>query len=211
MNSSVGEAFQKLLELCDRLLGPDGCPWDREQTHQSLSRYLIEEAYEVVDEIDKLDNDPEAYELLCEELGDLLYQVVFHAALAQRDDRFEMSDVISSIHDKLVHRHPHVFGDSEARTSEDVMQNWEQLKGKKSQQEVPSSMPALLAAQRVARKVAADGTMDSAILSKHADAVVADPNQENLAALLGTIVQFAHANKLDAEAAMRAWIRQKNS
>ncbi|MSY29105.1 MAG: MazG family protein, partial [Actinobacteria bacterium] len=105
------------------------CPWDREQTHDSLIKHLIEETYEVVDAIEALDtNDPATDEALIEELGDLLYQVEFHATIAELQGRFSMADVARSIHDKLVRRHPHVFGDVVANSADDVVQTWDEVK-----------------------------------------------------------------------------------
>ncbi len=115
----------RLLEVMDRLRSPGGCPWDAEQTHQSLIKYLLEESYEFVDSVDE--NDREA---MREELGDILLQVYFHSRIAQEHptDPFSIEDVASGIADKLIRRHPHVFGDVEAKSSEEVKQNWEELK-----------------------------------------------------------------------------------
>jgi len=112
-----------LVEVMDRLLAPGGCPWDREQTHESLRPYVVEEAYEVVGAIDS--GDPAKLE---DELGDLLLQVVFHAALARREARFDVNDVIGTITAKLLRRHPHVFGESQAGTPEAVLRQWEDIK-----------------------------------------------------------------------------------
>lgn len=115
----------RLLEVMDRLRSPGGCPWDAEQTHQSLIKYLLEESYEFVDSVDE--NDREA---MREELGDILLQVYFHSRIAQEHptDPFSIEDVASGIADKLIRRHPHVFGDVEAKSPEEVKQNWEELK-----------------------------------------------------------------------------------
>lgn len=105
------------------------CPWDREQTHDSLIKYLLEETYEVVDALNALDeSDPSTDEALIEELGDLLYQVEFHATIAEQQGRFSMTDIVSAIHDKLVRRHPHVFGDVQARSADDVVSTWDSVK-----------------------------------------------------------------------------------
>ena len=131
------DAFGDLLALARRLRGPGGCPWDAEQTHHSLTRYLLEEAYEVVDAIEALpldapagahDVSPATWAALADELGDLLFQVVFHAVLAEEADAFTATDIAQGIHDKLVRRHPHVFGDVDAETAGDVVRNWEQIK-----------------------------------------------------------------------------------
>jgi uncharacterized protein YabN with tetrapyrrole methylase and pyrophosphatase domain len=118
-----GPAFAKLAAVMSRLRAPGGCPWDREQTHNTLRTYLIEEAYEVLDALDSHDDAKFA-----EELGDLLLQVLFHAQIAAEERRFSINDVIREIHDKMIRRHPHVFGNVHAKTSADVLRNWEQIK-----------------------------------------------------------------------------------
>jgi tetrapyrrole methylase family protein / MazG family protein len=120
---SAGEWFEKLAAVQARLRAPDGCPWDREQTHASLRTYLIEEAYEVLEALESGDDGKFA-----EEMGDLLLQVVFHSEIAREEGRFDVSDVIREVHDKMVRRHPHVFGEKRARDSAEVLKNWEQLK-----------------------------------------------------------------------------------
>src|SRR5690242_6165004 len=119
----AGKWFAKLVALQARLVAPNGCPWDREQTHQSIRKYLIEETYEVLDAMDS--GDPRKFS---SELGDLLLQVVFHANLAEASGRFTISDVIESVHDKMIRRHPHVFGNVKAATPAAVLKNWEQIK-----------------------------------------------------------------------------------
>jgi nucleoside triphosphate diphosphatase len=118
-----GPAFAKLAAVMARLRAPGGCPWDREQTHSTLRTYLIEEAYEVLDALDSRDDSKFA-----EELGDLLLQVLFHAQIAAETRRFSINDVIREIHDKMIRRHPHVFGNVKAKTSAQVLRNWEQIK-----------------------------------------------------------------------------------
>ena len=135
----------RLLEVMDRLRSPGGCPWDAEQSHQSLIKYLLEESYEFIDSVDE--NDREA---MREELGDILLQVYFHSRIAQEHptDPFSIEDVAAGIADKLIRRHPHVFGDVKAETSDEVLENWEKLKaaekGRKSATDgVALSQPAL--------------------------------------------------------------------
>jgi MazG family protein len=120
---SAGTWFAKLVALQKRLYGPGGCPWDREQTHESLRKYLIEETYETLDAMES--DDPRKF---TGELGDLLLQVVFHSVLAEEAGKFTVSDVIESIHSKMVRRHPHVFGNVDASDSAAVLKNWEQFK-----------------------------------------------------------------------------------
>jgi MazG family protein len=165
----VGNLFEDLVAVQARLRAPGGCPWDREQTHSTLRTYLIEEAYEVLDAIEQ-GSTPE----LAEELGDLLLQVLFHADLARETGAFDISDVITGIHDKMVRRHPHVFGNVKADTPDEVLKNWAQLKAKEKQvasrksessktpstsalDGVPRSLPALLEAYQMTRKAAQVG------------------------------------------------------
>ncbi len=133
---TTGEWFEKLAAVQARLRGPDGCPWDREQTHASLRTYLIEEAYEVLEALESGDDGKFA-----EEMGDLLLQIVFHSQIAKEEGRFEVSDVIREVHDKMVRRHPHVFGEKRAKDSAEVLKNWEQLK-KEERAAVAKKKPA---------------------------------------------------------------------
>ena len=151
--------FDRLVDLMARLRSPSGCPWDKAQTPQSLKPYLIEEVYEVLDAIDRND-DAE----IVEELGDLLLQIVFHAQIAREENRFTIDDIAAAIADKLVRRHPHVFGDAEADTPDQVLQNWEAIKaGEKSGKRaslldgVPRHLPALLRAYQLQKKAARVG------------------------------------------------------
>jgi len=177
------------------------CPWDREQTHQSLTRHLLEETYEVLEAIESL---PEGVHHLEEELGDLLFQIVFHAALAAEEGAFTLADVARGIHDKLVHRHPHVFGTVEAATAGEVMHNWEQIKqaekGRESRMDgIPGDLPSLLYAHKVQRKAASAGVEVEARgdASDAADA-------EAIGELLFGLVARARQIGVDPEAALRA-------
>src|SRR6266566_5162958 len=118
-----GQWFEKLVDVQARLRAANGCPWDREQTHQSLRTYLIEEAYEVLEALES-GNDAK----FAEEMGDLLLQIVFHSQIAREEGRFTVAEVIREIHDKMVRRHPHVFGETRAKDSAEVLRNWEQIK-----------------------------------------------------------------------------------
>ena len=158
---AAGAWFAKLVALQARLRGPNGCPWDREQTHASLRKYLIEEAYEVLDAMES--GDPAK---LSSELGDLLLQVIFHSILAEETGRFVISDVIESVHTKMIRRHPHVFGDVEAKTSRAVLKNWEEIKRQERAGEgapdsilanVPRSLPAVLEAYQLTRRASQAG------------------------------------------------------
>ncbi len=172
----IGALFEKLVALQAHLRSPRGCPWDREQTHQSLRTYLVEETYEVLEALDAGDDAK-----LAGELGDLLLQIVFHAELAKESGRFDMGEVIERIHSKMVRRHPHVFGEVKARTSAQVLKNWEQLKaeerrsagegrgprrkaeaGKKNGETslldgVPKTLPAVLEAYQLTRRASRVG------------------------------------------------------
>jgi MazG family protein len=165
--AGAGTEFAKLVGVMARLRAPGGCPWDREQTHATLRTYLIEEAYEVLDALESADDGKFA-----EELGDLLLQVLFHAQIAGEEGRFDISDVIGAIHDKMIRRHPHVFGDTSAKTSAEVLRNWEVIKkeerakaGKAAETKeaesfldgVPRALPALLEALQLTRKAARIG------------------------------------------------------
>jgi tetrapyrrole methylase family protein / MazG family protein len=151
--------FDDLVQLMTRLRGPDGCPWDRKQTLPDLKPYVIEEAYEVVDAIDRDDRGA-----LLEEVGDLLLEAVFIAEITREEASFDVYDSITAIHDKLVRRHPHVFGDVVAGDAEQVLVNWEKLKSEERKAEnksvlsgVPRSMPALLKASRLTEKASRVG------------------------------------------------------
>jgi MazG family protein len=152
-------SFDELVQLMTRLRGPNGCPWDRKQTLPDLKPFVIEEAYEVVDAIDQ--NDRAA---LLEEIGDLLLEAVFVAEVTREEGTFDIYDSITAIHDKLVRRHPHVFGEVEATDAEQVLVNWEKLKQTERKAEnksllsgVPRSLPALLKASRLTEKASRVG------------------------------------------------------
>ena len=200
------------------------CPWDREQTHHSLVRYLIEETYEVVDALEALDpDDPSTDEALIEELGDLLYQVEFHSTIAEQEGRFTIADVARTVHDKLVSRHPHVFGDVQADTAEAVTKNWEAIKRAEKPERVRTfdgvvrSGPALLYAQQLQKKAAkvgfdwpdANGPLDKIAeeTAELREAITAgDPEAVGLELgdLLFSVVNVARHLSLDAETALRA-------
>lgn len=166
---SAGEWFEKLVAIQKRLRDPGGCPWDIEQNHLTLRTYLIEEAYEVLDAIESGED-----EKFVEELGDLLLQVTFHSQIASEANRFNISDVIQSIHDKMIRRHPHVFGEVEAKNSEEVLRNWQKIKAQERNEKegaapegepkkvsaldgVPKSIPATLEGLQLTKKAARTG------------------------------------------------------
>ncbi|MEX2394234.1 MAG: nucleoside triphosphate pyrophosphohydrolase [Actinomycetota bacterium] len=151
MPRDPGDAFRELVAVMARLRAPDGCPWDREQTHESLARHLLEETYETLEAIDRGDLDN-----LREELGDLVLQVVFHSEIAEEEGAFAVADVLDDLRAKLVRRHPHVFGDVKAETAEDVYANWERNKrsekGAGVMDGIPRAMPALARAAKMHRR-----------------------------------------------------------
>ena len=146
--------FDDLVGVVQTLLAPGGCPWDREQTHSTLRKYLLEETYELIEAVEA--DDPKA---MTEELGDLLVHVLFHAEMAKAAGEFELGNIVHSAAAKMIGRHPHVFGDSEADTAEDVLQNWDQLKRKEKggirriADAVPKAMPALSYAAELQNRV----------------------------------------------------------
>lgn len=166
--SDTGQKFEKLVGIMARLRGPGGCPWDREQTYKDIATHTLEEVHETLDAIDRNDFDG-----LKEELGDLLLQIVFYAQIAKDDNKFTIDDVVDAISKKLIHRHPHVFGEKKVKGSKEVIERWEKLKlqeGKKSVLGgVPKALPALLKAYRLGEKasrVGFDWEDSEGILSK---------------------------------------------
>lgn len=211
-----GESLTKLVEIMQRLLGPGGCPWDQEQSLETLRPFVIEEAHEVVDAIDQ--GVPEA---LREELGDLLLQIVFQAELARNKGWFGPDDVVDAICEKLIRRHPHVFGDEKVSGSEEVLQQWEILKAKEKKGRgaldgVPASLPGLLKAVRVGEKASRFGydwkdvagvraKIDEEI--KELDEALAagdtKASEEELGDVLFAVASLARKTNLDPEAALR--------
>ena len=216
----VADHYVRFHELARTLR--ERCPWDREQTHKSLAPYLVEEAFELVDALDALDaDDPASDAHVIEELGDLLYHVEFHAAIAEQAGRFSIVDIVDGVHDKLVRRHPHVFGDVEAHDADTVEANWDDIKRDEKQRQsifdgVASSQPALAYAQQLQRKAGkvgfdwddVGGPLDKvdeelvevreAIESGDATAIA-----DELGDLLFATVNVARHNGVDAELALR--------
>jgi tetrapyrrole methylase family protein / MazG family protein len=224
-HSAVHE-LGRLLDLALTLRGPGGCPWDAEQTHHSLTRYLLEESYEVVEAVEALPadapddvrSDDPAYVALVDELGDLLYQVIFHAVLAAEAGAFDMADVARGIHDKLVRRHPHVFGDTAADTSDQVMANWEQIKKEEKGVEsivagITPGLPSLLYAHKLYRKAASvgldPGDVDTSLerIEAAVGAMRARDGEAEavLGELLAAAVALARPLGVDTESALRGW------
>jgi tetrapyrrole methylase family protein/MazG family protein len=220
---SVASELARLLALTERLRGPGGCPWDAAQTHHSLRRHVLEEAYEVAAAIDELPVDapagdipPGAYDALEDELGDLLFQVMIQSVLAAEAGAFTVADVARGVHAKLVRRHPHVFGDVRVSDASEVVTNWEQIKkGEKDDQSlvagVTAGLPALIAAQKLFRKGASIGLEPDMYL---ADAVqrLARADGPEVEALLGAVLAAAVAvgreHDIDSESALASWARR---
>lgn len=213
--------FEKLVEIMARLRSDQGCPWDRKQTHKSLRQHLLEEAYEVIETID-LGN----YGELKGELGDLLLQVVFHAQMASEENLFDIHDVIQAINEKLIRRHPHVFGDMGEITAEEQIVLWEQSKltkeGKRSAIDgVPKNLPALLRAYRMQGKAATVGFDWEDIgpvwekvheeideLKEAAEEQSPEKIEEELGDLLFSIVNLSRFLKSNPEDALRSTIEK---
>jgi tetrapyrrole methylase family protein / MazG family protein len=226
--ASAATELTRLLALARRLRRPGGCPWDAEQTHHSLARYLLEEAYEVVEVLELLPPDAPAgaagdpeYVALVDELGDLLYQIVFHVILAEEAGAFSMAEVARGIHDKLVRRHPHVFGDASAGTGYDVLRNWEQIKKEEKGHDslvagLTPGLPSLLYTHKLYRKAASAGLdpggLEPSVARVHAaaDAIAASPDgagdfESALGELLAAAVALSRTGGVDAESALRGW------
>ena len=216
MNSKDLKNLKQLIETIAILRSPEGCPWDREQTHKSLRENLLQETYEALDAIDKGNDDN-----LKEELGDVLLQVVLHSQIASEDNKFTIEDVAKSITDKLIRRHPHVFSDTKVKNAEEVMVNWEKLKRKEKPERksalsgIAETMPALLVAQELSKKAVKSGfewpdekslwdCFESEI--KEFIAEIAQNNQQlmedEFGDILFSLVNVARWHKIDPEIAL---------
>jgi MazG family protein len=217
--AEAGRKFSELVAVMARLRAPGGCPWDRKQTFETIKTYLLEEAYEVMDAIDRQD-----WRGLQEELGDLLLQPVFFAEMAAEEGRFTIADSLDAINQKLVRRHPHVFGDAQAETPEDVKVRWDQIKNEEKAEQgaapatsvldgVPRNLPALMEADKVSHKAAGlgfDWPDIGGVLAKVreeaeelAKAREASDVENELGDLLFTMVNLARHLKVDPEQALR--------
>ncbi len=210
--------LQKLRQILDRLRSEDGCPWDKEQTHKSLKRNLIEESYELLEAIDE-----ENTEDMREELGDVLLQVFFHAQIAKEADKFDIEDVAGEISEKLIRRHPHVFGDENIDNSEEVLQRWEEIKKKEKKATRKSvldgvvySQPALMCAQQISKKAVKVGfewpnyemlkecfTSEIEEFHKEVEEKNHDAMEDEFGDILFALVNIARWHKIDAEQALR--------
>jgi MazG family protein len=232
-SGNAGQKLQQLIEIMARLRAPDGCPWDREQSFDTIKKFTVEETYEVLDAIDRRD-----WEGLREELGDFILQAVFYAQMASEENRFSIGDCLDAINEKLIRRHPHIFGEETARTGDDVLKLWEAVKteeqrdkearrdkeAKRGKAEVPRGLldgipraqPALIEAQQISSRAARSGfdwnNADDVIAKLHEEIAEfraarergsADEMEDELGDLMFTIVNLARFAKVDPEQALR--------
>jgi tetrapyrrole methylase family protein/MazG family protein len=212
-----GDRLLELIKVIHRLQAPDGCPWDREQTHQTLARHLLEESHETLEAIDAGD-----LERLREELGDLLLQVVFHAEIASRDGAFDIDDVAETIVAKLIKRHPHVFGDVEVESAAEVLVNWERIKAEEKGEhpvddEIPATLPALARASKVQRRAAGFGfdwrTRDAALAKvreelDELERASPEEAEDEMGDVLFAVAAFGRQLDVDPETALRRATRR---
>ena len=218
-SSAQGERLLELVKVMARLRGPDGCPWDREQTHQTLARHLLEETHELLEAIDAGGSDA-----IRDELGDLLLQVVFHAQMAAEDGRWDVDDVAEGLVEKLVHRHPHVFGDVEVSGADEVLTNWERLKADESggrggvDAGIPETLPALARAAKVQRRAAGwgvgwsdAGEAATALREGTGTLTEGDPDglERGIGAILFAAVAVARLSGVDPEGALRRFTKDE--
>jgi len=219
LDDKISDEFKKLVETVARLRSPEGCPWDRQQTHESLKRYVIEETYEVVEAIDKGDSTK-----LREELGDLLLQVLLHAQIADESGEFDIADVCRVLREKLIRRHPHVFADRQVAGVEEVLTNWEQIKREEPGYEdresvldgIPESLPALMRATKISKKAARTGfdwpdihsifdklAEETSELKEAVDSGDKEKIKAEIGDLLFTVVNISRFAGIDPEEALR--------
>ena len=220
----IPDEFDKLVETVATLRAPKGCPWDRQQTHQTLKQFAIEETYELVEAIESGDSDR-----VRDELGDLLLQVLLHAQIAREANQFDIADVCSTLREKLHRRHPHVFADTQVSGVEDVLHNWEHIKRaepgydqrKSVLDGVPESLPALMRAAKISRKAARTGfdwpdahsildklKEETAELEEALDRGDKGAVEEEIGDLLFTVVNIARFKDIDPEEALRRMLHK---
>ena len=218
--SETLNSLSKLIKITDTLMGEDGCPWDKVQTRESLKPYLVEETYEVLDALDA--NDPEKIK---DELGDLLYQILFHSKISSLTGEFDFRDVIDNLSEKMVRRHPHVFKEGELNTPDQVVKQWEEIKRNEKNQanqksildNIPKNLPSLLRAQKLQKKAAKEGfdwdqisdvfdKLDEEI-GEFKEAVLKKKSadiQNEIGDIIFVITNIAKCYKIDAEEALRS-------
>lgn len=217
--SEAAKAFEQIVDIVDTLMGENGCPWDKAQTRETLKPYIVEESYEVLEALDE--GNPEK---IMDELGDLLYQILFHAKIASLKNEFDMADVIRAISEKMVRRHPHIFAEGKLDTPDQVIHQWEEIKKKEKHNRhresvldgVPRHLPGLMRAQKLQKKAAKHGfdwdkieevfaKLDEEI-AEFKEAVLGGKNediQDELGDILFALVNIARFKKIDAEEALR--------
>ena len=192
--------FDRLIEIADALHGPNGCPWDKKQTFQSLRSHVLEEVHELLDSIDEED-----FKGMVEELGDILFQILFFAKLGEKSKTFTLEDIITIVSEKLVRRHPHVFGDLKVETSEEVIHHWERVKKEEKKERksalegIPKTLNGLARAQKVISKLHREKI---ALPEKESSAEISFGDQ-----LLDLVIQ-AQAEDVDAESALRTALKR---
>lgn len=218
--SDATESFRKLIEIVDTLMGENGCSWDNVQTRESLKPYLVEETYEVLGALDT--NDPDQIK---DELGDLLYQILFHSKISSKSNEFDIKDVLDNLKEKMVRRHPHVFKEGQINTPDQVIERWEEIKKEEKTHSnhpsildsVPKQLPSLLKAQKLQKKAAKEGfdwdkisdvfdKLDEEI-AEFKSAVLEGKDtdiQSELGDILFVLVNIAKFKKIDAEEALRS-------
>ncbi len=208
------QEFTYLVDIIAKLRGPEGCPWDKEQTHSSLKEFLLQETYEVLDALDEGKDSK-----LQEELGDLLLQIVLHAQIAAEAGQFDIKDVINDINTKLIRRHPHVFKDTKVSSADEVIRNWEKIKKTERHPEtsilasVPKQMPALAYSQEIQRRVAQigfdweniDGVIDKLVeeVKEYKETENKTEREDEFGDLLFTLVNIARRVEIEPEVALR--------
>ncbi len=219
-SGNAGQKLQQLIEIMARLRAPDGCPWDREQNFDTIKKFTVEETYEVLDAIDRRDWDG-----LREELGDYILQAVFYAQMASEENRFSIGDCLDAINEKLIRRHPHIFGEETARTGDDVLKLWEAVKSAEKAGSdkptglldgIPRAQPALIEAQQISSRAARAGfdwSNAEDVIAKLEEEIAefraaraagsADEMEDELGDLMFTIVNLARFAKVDPEQALR--------
>ena len=216
----TSNSFNKLIETLNTLMGDNGCPWNKVHTRESLKPYLVEGTYEVLEALDE--NDPEK---ITDELGDLLYQILFHSKLSSLNGEFDIKDVLNNLNEKMVRRHPHIFKKGQLNTPDQVIEQWEEIKKKEKNQtnqnsildSIPKNLPSLIRAQKIQKKAAKEGfdwdkisdvfkKLDEEV-SEFKEAVLSKKNNEvqsEVGDILFTLVNIAKFVKVDAEEALRS-------
>jgi MazG family protein len=220
-SGSAGRKLQRLIEIMERLRAPGGCPWDREQSFDTIKKFTVEETYEVLDAIDRRD-----WAGLREELGDFILQAVFYAQMASEQNLFSIGDCLDAINEKLIRRHPHIFGDETARSGDDVLKLWEAVKTEEKRGKadapvglldgIPRAQPALIEAQQISSRAALSGfdwNNSDEVLAKLNEEIAefraarqsgsADQMEDELGDLMFTLVNLARFSKVDPEQALR--------